>query len=202
MTTHASLPKRLLLAGALILALAPTPAFADGWIIPFAGVNFSGNSGNALADAADASRLNWGASLGAMAAGIFGVEGDFGFSPDFYGKNDVGGSNVLTAMGNLVVGVPLGGQHGFGVRPYGLFGLGLMKSSVDTVADVAKVQANDFGWSFGGGVMVFFSSHLGVRGDLRYFRTFGDTALGQFDLSKEDQPVHFARGSAGLILRF
>ena len=168
MMLQARLLKRLLLASAFVIALAPAPASADGWIIPFAGVNFAGDSGHALSNAVDASRFDWGASLGTMAAGLFGVEGDFGYSPDFYGKNDVGGSNVFTATGNLVIGVPFGGQHGFGVRPYGLFGLGLIRSSVDSFGDVAKVQADDFGWSFGGGVMIFFSSHLGLRGDLRY----------------------------------
>jgi hypothetical protein len=202
MMIHTKLLKRLLLASALFIALTPAPASADGWIVPFAGVNFAGNSGQALSNAVDASRLHYGVSLGAMGAGIFGVEGDFGYSPDFYGKNDFGGSNVFTAMGNLVIGVPLGGQQGFGVRPYGLFGLGLMRSSVETFGDLADTRADDFGWNFGGGVMIFFSNHVGMRGDVRYFRTFGDTALGALDITTQDEPVHFARGSAGLILRF
>ena len=202
MMIHTRLLKRLLLASAFVITLAPAPASADGWIIPFVGVNFAGDSGQALSNAVDASRLNWGASLGAMGGGIFGIEGDFGYSPDFYGKNDVGGSNVLTAMGSLVLGVPIGGQQGFGVRPYGLFGLGLIRSSVETFGDLSKVQADDFGWNFGGGVMIFFANHVGLRGDLRYFRTFGDTDLGDLDINTKDNAVHFARGSAGLILRF
>jgi opacity protein-like surface antigen len=202
MMLHAKIMRRLLLATAVLIAVAPASASADAWIVPFAGVNFAGDSGKALSNAVDASRLHWGASFGAMGAGVFGAEGDFGYSPDFYGKNDVGGSNVFTATGNLVVGVPFGGQQGFGVRPYGLFGLGLIRSSVETVGDLAKVQADDFGWNFGGGVMIFFSNHVGLRGDLRYFRTFGATDLGELDITAQDDATHFARGSAGLILRF
>ena len=202
MMTQTRLLKRLFLASAFVMALAPAPASADGWIVPFAGVNFAGDSGKALSDAVDTSRVHWGASFGGMGAGVFGAEGDFGYSPDFYGKNDVGGSNVLTAMGNLLIGVPFGGQQGFGVRPYGLFGVGLIRSSVESFGDLGKVQADDFGWNFGGGVMIFFSDHVGMRGDLRYFRTFGNTELGKLDITTEDDPVHFARGSAGLILRF
>ena len=194
--------KRLLIVSGLVITLSPAAAQADGWIIPFAGWNFAGDSGQALSNAVDASRLNWGVSFGGMGAGVFGAEADFGYSPDFYGKNDVGGSNVLTAMGNLVIGLPFGGQQGFGVRPYGLFGLGLIRSSIETFGDVAEIQANDFGWNFGGGVLIFFANHVGLRGDLRYFRTFGDSELGDLDITAQDDAVHFARGSVGLILRY
>jgi opacity protein-like surface antigen len=194
--------KPILIFSAVAILLTPAPARADGWIIPFAGVNFAGNSGEALSNAIDAKRAHWGVSLGGMAGGIFGMETDFGYSPDFYGSNDLGGSNVLTLMGNFLVGVPLGGQKGFSVRPYGLFGLGLVRSNVETISDVSTLQENSFGWDFGGGVMIFFSDHIGFRGDLRYFRTFGDVELGDLDITSRDDAVHFARGSAGLILRF
>ena len=31
---------------------------------------------------------------------------------------------------------------------------------------------NQFGWDLGGGLMVFFGEHVGVRGEVRYFQTF------------------------------
>ena len=54
-----------------------------------------------------------------MGGGVLGFEGDIGYSPDFFGKTDIGGSSVLTATGNLVFGIPIGGQKGVGIRPYG-----------------------------------------------------------------------------------
>ena len=74
-------------------------------------------------------------------------------------------------MGNLVLGIPFGGQHGFGVRPYGLVGMGLMRSSVK-FGGLCEVDENKFAWDFGGGVIIFFGSNFGIRGDVRYFRTF------------------------------
>jgi len=119
------LSNRLIALAFVVITLAPVPARADILFIPFFGVNFGGDSGKEFSDAFDSKQFNWGASLAFMGGGIFGFEGDFGFSPDFYGKTDVGGSSVLTATGNLIVGVSLGQDgrlwisHGFtedGVR--------------------------------------------------------------------------------------
>ena len=117
---------RTLIMAAVLSGFFAGTARADGLIIPFIGVNFGGDSGAEFGDAADASRFNWGASFAWMGAGVFGFEGDFGYSPDFFGKNDLGGSSVFTATGNLLLGIPFGGQKGFGIRPYGLAGIGLM----------------------------------------------------------------------------
>ena len=155
----------------LLLLLTPTAAAADGMIIPFMGVNFGGDSGKKLADAFDAKRFTWGVSLTFMGGGVFGVEGDIGYSPDFFGKTDLGGSSVLTAMGNLLLGIPFGGQSGFGIRPYGLVGIGVIRSSAG-FSQTFDVDENNISWNFGGGVMMFFGTHAGVRADIRYFRTF------------------------------
>src|SRR6187455_1468112 len=159
------------------ILLAPVPARADTLLIPFFGVNFGGDAGKEFSEAFDTSQYNWGASISFMGGGVFGVEADFGFSPDFYGKTDVGGSNVLTATGNLLIGIPFGGQHGFGVRPYGVVGTGLLRSKSDFGTDVAEIDENDLTWSAGGGVLLFFGSNAGLRFDVRYFRTFDDLEI-------------------------
>jgi len=99
-------PRRTLGMGLLAVLLAPSPAKADGLIIPFVGVNFGGDSGKELSTALDAKRFNWGASVAYMGGGVLGVEGDIGYSPDFFGKSDIGGSSVLTVTGNLLFGIP------------------------------------------------------------------------------------------------
>jgi Outer membrane protein beta-barrel domain len=192
--------RRMLALSLLLGVVAPAAARADGLIIPFIGANFAGNSGKELSNAIDAGRLNWGASLGYMGGGILGIEADIGYSPDFFGKTDIGGSSVLTATGNLLIGVPIGGQTGVGFRPYGLVGLGVIRSKVDAFGDLLSLDNSEAAWDFGGGAMFFFGTHVGVRGDLRYFRTFGDV---DFDLIDErPRNLDFARASAGLILRF
>jgi opacity protein-like surface antigen len=154
-----------------------------------------------LGSALDAKRLDWGASLGWMGAGVFGAELDLGYSPDFYGKNDTGGSSVLSLAGNLLVGVPFGGQNGFGIRPYGLVGIGMLKSDLDSFNEIVGFDDSEISWDFGGGVMMFFNQHVGLRGDIRYFRTFGAVDFGPIE-TEDSNAVDYTRGSAGLVFRF
>ena len=183
----------------LLGVLAPATARADGMFVPFVGVNFAGSSGQEISDAIDSQRVDWGFSLAYMGGGVLGVEADFGYSPDFFGKTDIGGSSVLTATGNLLVGIPIGGQTGVGVRPYALVGLGVLRSKVDAFGDLPSLDNSKLAWDFGGGLMFFFGTHVGLRGDVRYFRTFGDVDFDPFD---EPQTLEFGRAPAGLILRF
>jgi opacity protein-like surface antigen len=193
---------RTLFMAALLCGLSAGTARADGFFIPFIGVNFGGDAGSEFGDALDASRFNWGASLGWMGAGVIGFEGDFSYSPDFFGKTDLGGSSVFTAFGNVLLGVPFGGQQGFGIRPYALAGIGTLYPEGDAFANQFELSEWKLGWDFGGGVMMFFTSHVGLRGDLRYFRTF--QALDFLGIELEDGPesLDFTRGSVGFIVRF
>ncbi len=190
--------RRSLVLTLLLGIVTPAAARADGMIIPFYGVNFGGNSGQPLSNAIDAKRYDWGVSLAYMGAGVLGIEADIARSPDFYGRTDLGGSSVLTMTGNLLVGIPIGGQKGVGFRPYGLAGLGVIRSKVDAFSDVLSLDNSKAAWDFGGGAMFFFGSHVGVRGEVRYFQTFGDV---DFDVIHTGR-LDFARASAGLILRF
>lgn len=194
--------RRVLALILLSCVMAPATARADGMLVPFAGVNFGGNSGTELSDAIDAERFTWGGSLAYMGAGVLGLEADIAHTPDFFGKSDLGGSSLLTATGNLLFGIPIGGQRGVGFRPYALVGLGVIRSQVDVLGDVLRLDNSELAWDFGGGAMLFFGTHVGVRLDLRYFRTFGDVDFDVVDVLAGSQSLDFARGSAGLILRF
>ena len=49
--------------------------------------------------------------------------------------------------------------------------------------------------------MLFFASHVGIRGEVRYFRTFEGVDL--FDVVREEGgDLDFTRGSIGFIVRF
>ena len=185
---------------AVVITLAPAPARADGFFIPFLGVNFGGDSGREFSEAFETNQFNWGASLGWMGGGVFGFEGDFGYSPDFYGKTDAGGSGAFTATANVLLGLPFGGQQGFGVRPYGLVGVGLLSSTSDF--GTPEIDENNFTWSAGGGLMQFFGTRAGVRFDVRYFRTFDDLEILGIPIAQSPGKVDFTRGSLGLVLRF
>jgi hypothetical protein len=186
----------------VVITLAPVPARADTLLIPFVGVNFGGDSGKEISEAFDSSQFNWGGSIAFMGAGVFGVEGDFSFSPDFYGKTDVGGSSVFTATGNLVLGIPFGGQQGFGIRPYGVVGGGLLRSKSDFGTDVAEIDENNVTWGAGGGVLLFFGTSAGLRFDIRYFQTFDDLEIRGVSIGESPGKVDFTRASLGFVFRF
>ena len=186
----------------VLLGLTPAPARADGLIIPFLGVNFGGTSGREISNAIDAGRFDWGVSFAFMGGGVFGLEADIARSPDFFGRSDVGGSSVLTATGNILIGIPLGGQTGVGFRPYAVGGIGVLRSRIDALGEARSVDQSEVAWDFGGGAMCFFGTHVGLRGDLRYFRTFGRFDFDIFDGIDRSRRLDFGRASAGFIVRF
>jgi hypothetical protein len=186
--------KTLVLCATVALVCAPAQARADGYVSPFLGVNFNNNSGNG--------RANFGADFGWMGAGIAGFEADLGYAPNFFGSaGSFGDNHVLTAMGNLIVGAPVGGTHRAGARPYFTIGAGVVQTRVDGAVTpagvVQKVDSNNVGMNLGAGVMGFFTRHAGVRGDVRYFINFNDTA----DKTVQFGSFHFWRASLGVVLR-
>ena len=120
------------MTGALALVLAPTPAKADGFITPWVGSAFGSNINNG--------QTTVGVSGGGMGAGIVGGEFDFGYSPSFFGTtSDFGHNTVIDLMGNLILGVPVGGQHGPVIRPYVVGGVGLLRTQIDGGSLVSHV---------------------------------------------------------------
>ena len=182
----------ILVVGAL--ALTPVPAAAQGFISPFIGFNYGGDSGCPTATNCEDKHSNLGVSGGKLGA-IAGGEFEFGYARDFFGKTPGVDTSVLTLMGNVIIGP----KFGF-VRPFVLGGIGLMKSHVELTTGSLLDSSNNFGWDIGGGVMIMFGDHLGVRGDLRRFKSFQDTGILGFTLS--DEKLSFNRATAGLMLGF
>ena len=185
--------KALILTAAVAAITAPAQARAEGYVSPWAGVNFGNN------DRVSNGRASFGVNAGGMGAGIIGGEVGFGYSPSFFGTtNDFGNNTVIDFMGNVIVGVPIGGTHGAGLRPFVTGGLGLIRTQIDG-GTFAKVQSsnNDLGWNAGAGVMGYFNDHVGLRGDLRYFRNIQGNVINNIDFGN----FHFWRGSIGVVIR-
>ena len=204
--------KRFLIGAALAGCVLATPATAsaDWMITPFLGANFGGSASfgefNDFEDEFER-RVDMGASLSWMGAGIVGFEADFGWSPNFF--EDTGGpadfefgdNNVTTLMANLLVGAPIGGQTGPGLRPYGTGGIGLIRTRIDGGDFFNDLNTNDLGFNVGFGVHGFFTDNIGIRGDLRYFRSLADNEPDdEFDLALSD--FDFWRATAGITFRF
>lgn len=183
---------RLVVAAGLVLC-GSTAARAQGFISPFAGYNFGGDSGCLTVSNCEDKKLNLGVALGT--AGVIGFEEEFAYAKNFFGDIPGAKTSVLTLMSNVMIAPTIGP-----VRPYALIGVGLIKSRLDlTLNDVTSADNNDFGWDIGGGLMLMFG-HVGVRGDIRYFHSFEDLEFAGVSVS--DLKLDFGRAAAGIVLQF
>ena len=198
---------KFLMITALTLMLLPATASAQGWFFtPFVGANFGGDATFGDFDDFDDEaerRIDFGGTLGWLGDGGVGFEVDFGYSPNFFentlgGANfDFGDNNLTTVMANILVGAT-GGE---GVRPYGSGGLGLMRSRIDGGSFFNDLSTNDLGFNLGGGVQGYFNDKVGIRGDIRYFRSLQDNEPDdEFDLALSD--FDFWRGTVGVTFRW
>jgi outer membrane protein with beta-barrel domain len=177
---------RILVLASAILAAIPGTAWSQGFVTPYIGYNYGGDSINCIGlRNCEEKHKNFGVSLG-KTNGIFGIEQDIAYAPHFFGERAEGGNSMLTVMSSLLVVAPLGP-----IQPYGLFGIGLMRPH--TLAG-AK---NAFGYDIGAGMNILFGSHVGVRGDLRRMRSMQNVTLFIFSGEK----LEFWRASLGLTLR-
>lgn len=193
---------RSLMAFTCVLAFATAPggASADGFIAPYVGTLFGGTLGGVD----DEERpYTFGVSMGSMGGGIFGVEADVAFAPHFFGATDgrlIGETSVTTGMANVLLGAPIGGQRGGGVRPYATAGVGVIRQKVGAYRDFLDVASTDLAYNLGGGVMIFVADRAGVRGEVRYFRNFRKSDEGVFAF--EAGAFNFTRATLGAVLRF
>ena len=183
----------------LALLIAAPSAHADWFVSPLIGANFGGDTNE------DSRKPPFGVSLGYMGAGVIGFEGSVIYTPSFFGDQDlIGDNNVFSMMGNLIVGVPVGGERQ--VRPYVSGGVGLLRQRIGGDADdLFDVNTDDFGFNVGAGVMGFFTPHVGLRGDVRYYRSFeerDDAELAGIDLGFGAGNFNFWQATAGVAFRF
>ena len=198
----------------LFLSAIAKPASADWLLTPYLGITFGGAAD--FGDVGDfddnfEKKVTFGGTATWMGAGIIGVEVDLGTTPNFFQVTtgdddfDFGDSNVTTLMGNLVLGAPIGGTQGPGFRPYGSGGIGLLRTSLSATDFFDDISENELGVNVGGGAYFFFTDNVGLRGDIRYFRSL----QGDDDEDEDDDLVElplgdfdFWRGTIGVTFRF
>ena len=190
---------RLILLSALAVLLAAPSARADWFVSPLIGVNFNGDTNE------DSRKPPYGVSFGYLGAGVIGFEGSVIYTPSFFGDEDfIGNNNVFSMMGNVIVGVPLGGERQ--VRPYVSGGVGLLRQRIGGDADdLFDVNNDDFGFNLGAGLMGFFHPNVGLRGDVRYYRSFEDRDDADFagiDLGFGPGNFDFWQATVGVAFRF
>src|SRR5262245_48067404 len=174
---------------------APAQVRADGYVTPWIGADG--------VDRDDDGNMSFGVTTGYMGAGVFGFEADFGYSPNFFfGSDDpFSHSHGVTLFGDAIFGIPIGGTHGAGIRPFVTGGLGLLRTHSETEGLVDLSRSNNaFGYEAGVGMMGFFAEHIGLRGDLRYFRSLQDQNFGS-GVDFSPGRLHFWRVSGGVTFR-
>ena len=128
------------LTAAALLA-APAVATADGFISPFIGANFGGNTSEKT--------TVWGGAIGFVGSKA-GFEFDFGYTSEFFADEAFGvDGKLVTVMGNVM----LGGGKSSGFSPYIAFGGGLIRTNISVIGDVLDVEAakNSLGGDVGVG---------------------------------------------------
>ena len=181
---------------ALFLVSPASPASAQAYISPFIGYNFGGESGCPEISNCEDKTRNLGVSFGSIGS-VLGSELEFSYIDSFFGETPTASSSVLTLMGNVMVAPKFGV-----VQPYGVIGLGLIKTHVEeTLGGLLESNNNHFGWDIGGGAIGYFGDHFGVRGDLRYFHAFGDLELLGLPIT-DGTKLDFGRLSGGVIFKF
>ena len=201
--------RKFLMISALALLLAPASANAQSWFFsPFIGGNFGGSADFGDFPNSDDEverRMDFGATLG-WNPGVVGFEVDLGWSPNFFQDTagdanfEFGDSNVTTLMANVLFSA----KPGSGIRPYASTGLGLMRANISSATNLFDdLSTNDLGVNVGAGLNANFNDNVGIRGDVRYFRSLQDNqpdndfedilSLGSFD---------FWRGTVGLTFRW
>ena len=185
----------MLFLATLLTLVNPAHARAQGFISPSFGYNFGGDSG--CLEAFDCEDKNWNFALsGGALGGIVGFEAEWLYEKEFLGDSPDQRSSVTTFMGNFLLAPRISI-----VQPYGLVGVGLMRTEVEDVFGDDESE-NQIGWDVGGGVMVFVHRNVAIKGDVRYYHSFEATDLLGFDLNLDDNSLDFGRFAFGVVFKF
>ena len=176
----------------------PRAAAAQAFINPFVGTTLTSPTAGG-----GSSKAGFGVALGGLGT-IVGGETEFAYYPEVLDNtvNALSKNKVITISGNMLIGPTIGP-----VKVYGAVGVGDLYLNVTSLKSVVipnptSISTNYFTFDAGGGVVGFFSSHFGIRGDLRYYRAYGlklaDFQGTQLQLDKFD----FWRANIGLAVKF
>jgi hypothetical protein len=169
---------RLLTLCALVTACAPGRAHAEWQLAPFVGFSFLGQTNLALTQVSEG-HWNIGGTARLVGAGPLGVEALFLYVPGAFQSSEldpislpseptITDSLSLALMGNVVLTTPRAWNE-YGLRPYVSGGLGLLHAWHDE--ETFPARANVPGYNVGGGAVGFLTDRVGLRFDLRFFRT-------------------------------
>jgi hypothetical protein len=182
----------------LLLVFAAHEAAAQGFVSPFVDTTLSSPSATG-----SSSKPGFGIAFGSVGK-IVGAETEIGYQPQLIDNsaNGLAKSRVITFSGNTLIGPTVGHIKAYGAVGVGDLYLNVSRLSSIVIPNPASISTNYFTVNVGGGVMGFFTDHLGVRADVRYFRAYGfkitDLQTAGLALDRFD----FWRASVGFAAKF
>jgi hypothetical protein len=187
----------IVIVGTTLLSV-PRHAGAQTFLNPFVGTTLTTPTG-----AGGNSKAGFGIAFGGLGK-ILGGETEIAYYPEVLDNtaNAIAKNKVITFSGNTLIGPTIGP-----VKVYGAVGLGDLYLNVTSVQSIvvpnpASLSTNYFTINVGGGVIGFFSSHFGVRGDLRYYRAFGFKLTDLQSTGLQLDKFDFWRANIGLAVKF
>jgi hypothetical protein len=191
-------PTILLAIAALMLipgSAAAQNAMPRVFVSPFVGPTAGGGS------AAVNGAPTVGVSAGWHSKSWWTVEAELADTQDFFDQDDFRTNRrVTTLMGNLIVGRPVGSRGA--LNAYGVGGFGMVRPHLSEAGNLAEVDVKQAGFSVGGGIVWMAKNGIGLRGDARYIRSFGDEANDSNPFGLTVSSLDFVRVSGGLVVGF
>lgn len=172
---------------------------------PFAGAKVDAKTNLVDLDQASGStKLAVGASVSLLGDGMFGIEGDVGYLPGFFGSSGRGGlvssSRVVSAMGHVLVTAPARVMRD-SLRPYATVGVGWMHVGISgLLPGVLRVSDNYAALAVGAGAIGRTGRRTSVRFDLRRFQAMTEGRA--LTVGAGTTRLSFWRASVGLSLHY
>lgn len=181
----------------LICTLAPATASADFLVEPFFAWTRNSETGRWVAGGGAAAEV---ASGWLLAGGEVGYAGGY-FDPEADVLDLIAASHVLTVSGHAGVTMParrLGDRY----FPYVTAGFGVMRQVARDREGFVDVTRNDPAFNVGGGIRILVTEYLGLRADLRHFRSLRDPFESPDPIVADLERVSFWRLGIGAVVRF
>jgi hypothetical protein len=191
--------------GVLATAIAaPATVFAaDSQIRPFIGSTFHGDTSFVdLEHAAPGQNLVVGVSWVTL-GDVFGFDAELADAPGFFQSGNrhlVLSSRVTTVTGNVIISAPRRFTE-YTLRPYFVAGGGLMRVRIDDSLDALPVSRVLPAFDVGGGVMTFFTNHVGVSGEMRRFQNLYRQSE-ENGLTFGNERLSFWRATVAFVYRY
>jgi hypothetical protein len=182
---------------ALVCTCAPAPAHAEFLVAPY--FAWTRNKDTARWVPGGGAAAEW--TMGWFVAG-----GDVGYGAGFFDPEDdaldlIASSHVLTITGHAGV-IRKAPDDEARLLPYFTGGFGWMRQQARDREGLAEVTRNDPSLQFGGGVNVMITEYLGVRADLRHFRSLRDPFETPDPIVADLERLNFWRLGVGAVIRF